>query len=82
MLPVSRPTLWLGKASFAIVSTFGLAAVLVLMSLTATEVRTERFGLATILDAMGTFLVEGIAWSLLWSSWSRNTLVARRSSGS
>jgi hypothetical protein len=75
-VPVNRTTLWVGKTSFAVVSTFALAGLLLLFSMQATTQRQAPYELTPIVVAMGTFLVEATAWSLFWSSWTSNTLRA------
>ena len=77
-LPVGRGKLWLGKASFAIASTFGLALLLAGMAALGTESRdpNERYSYEDMVRVFGTLLFEGVAWSLLWSSLSKNPLLA------
>ena len=77
-LPVGRGTLWLGKVSFALASTFGLALVLAGIAAIGTETRDPRdiYGHGELLRVFGTILFEGVAWSLLWSSVSKNPLIA------
>ncbi len=77
-LPVARPTLWLGKATFALASTLGLALLLAGLAALGTKVRNpgEQYGYGTIAWVFGTLLFEAVAWGLLWSSLTRNPLVA------
>ena len=77
-LPVPRGTLWLGKASFSLVSTFGLALWLAGMAALNTESRDpgERYSYDDIVRVFGTILFEAVAWSLLWSALSKNPLFA------
>jgi hypothetical protein len=76
-LPVGRPTLWAGKASFAIVTTLALATAMVALSMMGTTLRDPReYGLAMILLWLGTMAIEAAAWGLFWSSWVGNALAA------
>jgi ABC-2 family transporter protein len=77
-LPVSRWRLWLGKASFALVSTFGLALVLAGMAAVGTVNRDhlDNYSYGRIVRVFGTLMFEAAAWSLLWSSLSKNPLLA------
>jgi hypothetical protein len=76
-LPVSRPILWLGKASFAIVSTAGLVLVLVGMAELGTSDRPSSgmYSWWSTAEIFGPLLIEGLAWGLFWSALSRNTLL-------
>jgi hypothetical protein len=65
-LPVARVVLWLGKASFVLVSTFG----------TETRDPLEIYGYPELSRLFGTVLFEAVAWGLLWSSLSKNPLLA------
>jgi hypothetical protein len=77
-LPVGRPTLWLGKATFAFASTFGLALLLAGLAELGIGARlpaaSNRHAFA--LGLFGPLLFEAVAWGLLWSSISKNPLVA------
>ena len=77
-LPVPRAALWLGKATFALASTLGLALLLAGLAAAGTEVRDPRgpYGYGAIVRMFGTLLFEAIAWGFLWSSLSRNPLLA------
>ncbi len=76
-LPVPRGSLWLGKASFALASTFGLAVILAVLGAAGmTGWGWDGPGFARIVRVFGVLLVEGVAWSLLWSSLLGNPLAA------
>ncbi len=76
-LPVARGSLWLGKASFALVSTFGLALALGGLAALGTEVRGPSvFGHDRAVREFGILLFEAVAWSLFWSSILANPLAA------
>ena len=77
-LPVPRPTLWLGKATFALASTFGLALLLAGLAAAGTEARDPAgyYGYGPIVRMFGVLLFEAVAWGFLWSSFSRNPLLA------
>ena len=77
-LPVARRTLWLGKTTFALASTFGLSAILAgLAALGAETLPTpgpSRLG--SVFATLGPLLFEAVAWGLFWSAMSRNPLLA------
>jgi ABC-type transport system involved in multi-copper enzyme maturation permease subunit len=77
-LPVARPTLWLGKATFALASTFGLALLLAILAAVGTQTRDPAgaYGYGPIVRMFGTLLFEAVAWGFLWSSFSKNPLLA------
>ena len=77
-LPVGRGKLWLGKVSFALVSTFVLALLLAGMAALGTEHRDplERYAYGELSRVFGTLLFEAVAWSLFWSSLTKNPLLA------
>ncbi len=76
-LPVGRATLWLGKASFALVSTLGLALALAGLAALGTEARVATlYGHDRAAREFGILLFEAVAWSLLWSSMLGNPLAA------
>ncbi len=80
-LPVSRWKLWVGKVSFTLLSTFGLAVVLTGLAAFGIEGRgpTQEYGIRDYwryVPAVATLLFEAAAWSLLWSSLSKNPLMA------
>ena len=77
-LPVGRWTLWLGKATFALVTTYGLSLLLAAIAALGTEKRDpmERYSYADMILVFGTLLFEAVAWSLLWSSLTKNALMA------
>ena len=77
-LPVPRWTLWAGKMSFALVTTFGLAIAFLGLA----WMIDQRQGPAPLDDYRAidrwyvTLLVEAVAWGLFWSATSRNPLLA------
>lgn len=74
-LPVGRGMLWSGKASFAVVSTFALA--LVMLGLPATLTRDlHNTGPAAFAFAAVAVLLEVIGWGLFWSSVSGSAVTA------
>jgi ABC-2 family transporter protein len=75
-LPVARGTLWLGKASFALASTFALALLLAGIAALGTESREIQYRYGAIARLFVPVLFEAVAWSLLWSSLSKNPLLA------
>jgi hypothetical protein len=77
-LPVDRQVLWLGKASFVLASTLGLALAFAGLAALGTEVRTvnSSFQYASIVRVFGVLLFEAVAWSLFFSSITGNPLLA------
>ncbi|WP_435007314.1 ABC transporter permease [Tundrisphaera lichenicola] len=77
-LPIGRPKLWLGKALFALVSTYGLASLLAILAALGTTRRNPigSYGYSQMALIFGTLLFEGVAWGLFWSSLSKNPLLA------
>ncbi len=76
-LPVSRGTLWLGKTTFVLVSTFGLSLVLLALGyLGSIQAWGKLPTLAEFVGQYGTLLFEAVAWGLLWSALVRNPMVA------
>lgn len=77
ILPVDRRTLWYGKTSFALISTFVLAIVLIVVAaLGAEEGDGNALEYAVRLMGFCSLLVEAVAWGLFWSSLSRHVLPA------
>lgn len=76
-LPVSRGTLWLGKTTFVLASTFGLTLVLLALGyLGSIQAWGKLPTLAEFVGQYGTLLFEAVAWGLLWSALVRNPMVA------
>ena len=75
-LPIGRLKLWLAKAVFALVSTFGLSILLAILAALGTTRRDPAgsYGYAEMAQVFGTLLFEGVAWGLFWSSLSKNPL--------
>jgi len=78
-MPVGRPRLWAAKASFALVTTLGLGAVLLISA----DAGTERWGLPGgvvsvwfVAATVGALLLEVVGWGLFWSSFCGNALTA------
>ena len=81
-LPVDRRTLWLGKATFALTTTFALALVLVVAAAIGTvwpgpfrRAPTDP-PLLPVAIVLAVVLVESVAWGLLWSAALENVLLA------
>lgn len=76
-LPVSRPTLWTAKASFALGSTAALTLALVALAASGTVQRDPvHYALTPMAINFGVLLVEAIAWSFFWSALMSQTLAA------
>ncbi|MDR3636070.1 MAG: hypothetical protein P4L84_19870 [Isosphaeraceae bacterium] len=76
-IPIDRRTLWGGKASFALVSTFGLALLLGLLASFGTGERDEKvYGYAAIALGTSALFLETIAWGLFWSALVERVLLA------
>lgn len=76
-LGLDRAGLWRGKASFAIVSTFALAAVLFgCAALTTEHWETQGAGLALAVVGAVAVLLEVLGWGLFWSAALSNPLIA------
>lgn len=80
-LPVGRTTLWLGKATFTLVSSLVLALVLVAaaeagMGLGQPHRDWAYYGPRALVLGYGTLVFEAVGWSLLWSALLSNALVA------
>ena len=76
-LPVPRRTLWLGKASFALVTTAALGLLLFgLASLATTNRNSQVHGVGELARNFSLYCLEGLAWGLFWSSVLRNPLGA------
>jgi len=75
-LPVDRRTLWLGKATFVLASTLGLALVMLALGyLGSSDVRNVP-GQSRFCAVFGTLLFEAVAWGLLASALLRNPMLA------
>lgn len=76
-LGLSRPAFWGGKASFAVLSTLGLGAVLFGIAALGTDRwETSGVGLGVVVAACAVMLLEVVGWGLLWSSVVNNPLTA------
>ena len=76
-LPVGRSLLWLGKASFALVSSVLLGLLLRWGSLIGWKFEDQPFAPIFNVDLFfGLLLVEAAIWGLLWSSLTKNALTA------
>ena len=77
-LPVDRRTLWLGKSTFSMASTFGLALLLAVLAALGTRTRdpASDYGYGRVVPYFAILLFEAAAWGLFWSAVSRNTLLA------
>ncbi len=76
-LPVGRSMLWLGKASFALVSSILLGLLLRWGSLAGWKFEGQPFAPIFNVDLFfGLLLVEAAIWGLLWSSLTKNALTA------
>lgn len=77
-LPVDRRALWLGKTSFALASTLGLALILAGMAAAGTSTRDPGgwYGYGPVARIFGTLLFEAVAYGLFWSAWTSNPLPA------
>ena len=74
-LAVRRQTLWLGKATFTLGTTFGLAGVMLLLGLLGTDLAgVQKWGEPAA--QFTTLLFEGVAWGLFWSALLRNPMIA------
>jgi hypothetical protein len=74
---LDRPQFWRGKASFAAVSTLMFGALLFALSALGTKRwETDGVGLALVVAGGAAVLLEVLGWGLLWSSATRNPLVA------
>ncbi len=76
-IPVPRRVLWNSKASFAFVSTLGVAIVLAILAESATT-RESNQGIGTweAIVAFTPIVVESLCWGLFWSSFLPNALFA------
>jgi hypothetical protein len=76
-IPVPRRVLWNSKASFAFVSTLGVAIVLAILAESATT-RGSHQGIGTweAIVAFTPIVVESLCWGLFWSSFLPNALFA------
>lgn len=77
-LPVDRWVLWMGKASFTVASTLGLALAFAGLAALGTEVRTATgfYQYESIARVFGVLLFEAVAWSLFFSSMTSNPMLA------
>ena len=76
-VPVPRSALWTAKASFALVSTAALAALLVAVAATGTDRwNEEALGPVVVVVGYCAVLVEALGWGLFWSSRLSNALTA------
>ena len=67
-LPVSRRMQWTGKVSFALATTLGLTLALTALGAMGTAaLDSKEYPPETLLQGFGLVLLEGVAWSLLWS---------------
>ncbi|AGA27592.1 ABC transporter permease [Singulisphaera acidiphila] len=75
-LPVNRRMLWLGKTTFALASTLGLALIMLALGYLGSTNGGDLPGKADFIGHYGTLLFEAVAWGLLWSALLRNPMVA------
>jgi hypothetical protein len=69
MLPVGRGMLWSSKVSFALATTLALALVLAVHGAAGSvDHNPLHYPLGTLAAGFGVVLLEGVAWSLLWST--------------
>ncbi|MHC5539280.1 ABC transporter permease [Singulisphaera rosea] len=76
-LIVERRTLWLGKVTFGVLSSLALALVLLATAALGTQQRDETiYPLGRIIAGFGSLILETLAWSLFFSSFAGNALIA------
>jgi ABC-type transport system involved in multi-copper enzyme maturation permease subunit len=77
ILPVDRRVVWVGKVSFALVTTLALALVLLAMAAMATD-HWRSGGSLSVWEAIGFGLIVFVAlgWGLFWSAILSNALTA------
>ncbi|WP_435017436.1 hypothetical protein TA3x_005042 [Tundrisphaera sp. TA3] len=75
-LHVTRRPLWLGKASFALASTFALGLAMLPVGLLGQGGSQNVVRLAGIYGDFSSLFIEGVAWGLLWSALLRNPMIA------
>lgn len=74
---VERRTLWLGKVTFGLMSSLALALVLLAAAGLGTQQRDEAlYPLGRLVFGFGSLMLETLAWSLLFSSFAGNALIA------
>ncbi len=77
ILPADRRLVWAGKVSFAIVSTVGLTALLLLMAAAGTRMRNLEIGPTRLSAAIACmFVLLALGWGLFWSSIVKSSLTA------
>ncbi len=77
ILPADRRLVWAGKVSFAIVSTVGLTALLLLMAAAGTRMWNLEIGLTRLSAAIACmFVLLALGWGLFWSSIVKSSLTA------
>jgi hypothetical protein len=78
LLPAPRPVVWAGKASFAIVTTTALAAVLLGLAALDAPGTLERWRVRDGLDpvSLGALMFQGLAWGLLCSAMLGSALLS------
>jgi hypothetical protein len=76
-LPVDRRVVWVGKASFALVTTLALALTLLAMAAMSTD-QWRKDGPLSVWEAYGFGLIVFVAlgWGLFWSAILSNALTA------
>ena len=75
-LPVGRGTLWIGKASFALVSSLALGVVLRVLGTTGWRYESIAPPVAATEPFFALLIVEATIWGLFWSSLSKNAITA------
>ena len=69
VLPIGRRRIWMGKVTYALVSTLVLALALFVMGFSATtQYNRNAYPLSLQVVGLGTLLIEALGWSLLWSA--------------
>jgi hypothetical protein len=78
ILPASRPVVWAGKFSFALVSTLALAGILLLIAAFGSEQWGMEWGFRGLVNAlpMAGFLLQALALGLFCSAMMGNALLA------
>ena len=75
-LPVGRGTLWLGKASFALVSSLALAVALRVLGVTGWRYESVYPPIVATEPFFAVLIVEATVWGLLWSAVAKSAINA------